>query len=1226
MVHLPDEIDMTPPKSERPPAVVPDTDITTPPVCTAHRSVDLIRLLRILCLTFLLVVMNVSVLRAQLTAGERLKTLSQVRQSHLRKHHAAIKRENKAAMIREAASVASVEKAIVTLCLEKFPQDPGTADWVRAESKTRRFLVNEYFAEKQFPESIHHHQRWISLLELELGNDHWWVVSQRKSLENNEFIATLSPEQRDVAVECVTGLSGVFATATVPEELKAQLTERSELLERVRGVFGEECLLAATAHQHIGLAQLALGHFSDASRTFTTSLHIRRSELGANHPATAESTSGLGSANLHLGQYSSAEALLREALKVRRDVFGESAEGTVHTQLDLATALRHMGRMDDARRQIQDAVDVCQRDLGDAASLTIECLAELGDFLLATGDSEKALEVLNGVYERVIDSPTVSVRRKVIAANDVGLACSYLGNQAAAIVFFVQASQLLEEQAEAGGELAATVQHNISAAYAQLGNHEDAVSSIRSCIRLRTDHLGPHHPDTAAAHVALGILQRNAGHLESAEREFSTALAVLSETKNESSTSVLNAKGAMASLLIRQGRYHDARKLLEEIEQVAGDSLWPNHHIRLDTMALLASVCERLDDIDAALKYSTQAIEAAAESGDLSTSAKILSNSGYLMARRQEFEQAAPLFRQAQRCLRLYSLMNLAGISQRRNQLALLRQFQDYRALASSVALCTSSQESWHALLECTINGKGLVQEAVAAGTHRQLEKSASFEELTGLRREYTQLAMTSNSRPGIADREGRLQQLNERIHQLTIAGAVDSRNVQRGLRWIMFEEVRNALGVDSVLVEFERFAFLDWTSDDYSQRMEHYLAWIIPPAGSGAVAMVNLGPADAIDESIRKWRGAIAEGSGGLTRGDRRRTKQVADQESPAREINRLLLRPLKPHLKSYDHWILSPDGLLWLAPFAALQLNEQRFVVEDHVISLVVSGRHLVTPQREHPLPNQSLVIADPDFDLERSDSQSGEQLAAVHRGVSLRHQEAFPRNWDRLPGTADEVKDLRPILEEYLDESVNVLTEDSATETAVKSVRRPRLLTFSTHGYFLPDQQSQTDSDLPGMASPLDLQFSDQLVNPLLRCGLLLAGANQSGTTSSEDGILTGLEISGLDLRGTSLVVLSACETGLGEVWNGDGVAGLRQAFQLAGAENVLATLWSIPDRDTSVLMRQFWNNVVAGQTPASALRQAQLAILSEARAAGTPAPPFRWAAFTLTGLSANDRKDD
>ena len=199
--------------------------------------------------------------------------------------------------------------------------------------------------------------------------------------------------------------------------------------------------------------------------------------------------------------------------------------------------------------------------------------------------------------------------------------------------------------------------------------------------------------------------------------------------------------------------------------------------------------------------------------------------------------------------------------------------------------------------------------------------------------------------------------------------------------------------------------------------------------------------------------------------------------------------------------------------------------------------------------------------------------------------------------------------------------IVVADEATETRFKSTRRPALALLATHGFFDGDQQFDANTlaiRQAGRGRGLIDTKGEGAESPLTRCGLMFAGCNRaSGDGQSEDGVLTGLEIIGCDLRGTRLVVLSACETGVGEVESGQGVAGLRQAFQLAGAETVVSTLWSVPDKETAQLSNAMFTALAEGASPAQAVRRAQLELIKQRYDFLEANHPVFWAAFTATG---------
>jgi CHAT domain-containing protein len=386
---------------------------------------------------------------------------------------------------------------------------------------------------------------------------------------------------------------------------------------------------------------------------------------------------------------------------------------------------------------------------------------------------------------------------------------------------------------------------------------------------------------------------------------------------------------------------------------------------------------------------------------------------------------------------------------------------------------------------------------------------------------------------------------------------------------------------------------------------------------------LIDLGDAFAIENAVAAVRRAIQPESAVL------RQRGEPDVEVRLRkdlgELARLVLRPLLPHIGDARCWVLSPDAALWLIPWAALPIGDGRYAIEEHAIHYVVTGRDLAQAARK-PIKGQALVMADPDYYLDPTAVRQaagqvlrGRQAPAsglVLRGLSREFRLGSIR---RLPGTATEARTIAPSLGTFAGSAPVVYTDRWALEAVFKAFHQPRAVVLSTHGFFLEDQEVEPTKRQASLSEGRgsDAKSRIKSENPLLRCGLLLAGCNSKPVGDGEDGVLTGLEIVGTDLRGTELVVLSACETGLGNVRNGEGVAGLRQAFQIAGVQTIVATLWQIPDKESARLMATFFEGLAAGQDKAEALRAAQLELIRSRRERYGAAHPFFWAAFTVTG---------
>ena len=234
-----------------------------------------------------------------------------------------------------------------------------------------------------------------------------------------------------------------------------------------------------------------------------------------------------------------------------------------------------------------------------------------------------------------------------------------------------------------------------------------------------------------------------------------------------------------------------------------------------------------------------------------------------------------------------------------------------------------------------------------------------------------------------------------------------------------------------------------------------------------------------------------------------------------------------------------------------------------------------------------------------------KSGKQLAGVTNYLPS-NRGAAANSWGRLPGTAEEIKKIKQL---FADNGIatQVFTQQQSTEEALKalSVKPPQVLHIATHGFFLPEPKNNKAISWSNVYSTAE--------DPLLRSGLALAGANyawggKAPLQGVEDGIATAYEISQLNLTGTELVVLSACETALGAVQGSEGVFGLQRGFKMAGAKKMIVSLWQVPDKETAELMSLFYATWFKGKPIDEAFAYAQAEMRKKYS-------PFYWAAFIL-----------
>ena len=450
-------------------------------------------------------------------------------------------------------------------------------------------------------------------------------------------------------------------------------------------------------------------------------------------------------------------------------------------------------------------------------------------------------------------------------------------------------------------------------------------------------------------------------------------------------------------------------------------------------------------------------------------------------------------------------------------------------------------------------------------------------EEIAGLEREEQNLKTEMGGRllqEEQWDVNAQLQRMiKEGASRERIRTAVREMTLHRGALPQVLDQVQGAIPDGMVLVEMALYRPFNPKAEREGARWggERYIAYILHPRG--VPASVDLGEAAVIDRAIVELRRALSDPSN-------------TSVTQIARGLDERLMRPIRPFLGSTPIVLIAPEGMLNLVPFGALVDETKQYLVERFLFTYLTTGRDLLGFNASSPAVGRPVIIADPDF-------------GTVGNGPTSARFALPSLVFDRLPGTAAEAQAIQAVLP-----NAELLTGKEASESALKQLMRPRILHLATHGFFL------RDADLRGSGQ----QRIDSSAgwNPLLRSGLVFAGVNQ-GQDGRDDGVLTALEATGLDLSGTGLVVLSACETGLGDTKNGEGVYGLRRALAMAGAESQLVSLWNVDDAATKELMVDYYQRLLSGTGRSEALRQTQRQMLTK----DNRKHPFYWASFILSG---------
>ena len=1077
-------------------------------------------------------------------------------------------------------------------------------------------------------------------------------------------------------VQSLSELAKVFLTLGEYEKAKRLLVEAKQIIKQYAG---ESNAGYATILDNLGVIANHQGKYVSAKSLYSKALRIREKTLGREHPHYASSLSNLAQLYSAMGSYERAEPLMLEAKRIREKVLGKQNPAYANSLNSLGFLYSSMGSYRRAEMFYLEAKNNGAKVLGKSHPHYSVIVSNLALLYQKMGEYERAESLYKEAIE--IEAKVLGKKHEkyAISLHNLGLLYRKMDLNERAESIFLEASQTVANALGKGHPHYATSLDSLAALYVSTGSYARAETLYREAKQIRKTTLGTDHPDYAESVSNLAQVYLSLGDYKRAESMFLQAKRIQAAKLGKEHPDYANTLEQLGILYDLTRSYERAEAMHLETKRIREKVLGREHPDSANSTNNLALLYEHKGDLQRAQQLYWEAIRINANihGRQHSTYAKGLNNLSGIYKAMGAYEHAESLILEAKQilettlgkddpeyfvCLNNLALLQFAkkdhqsaiayldqsrranhryltralpSLSQQRQTSYLKRHYRSSFFFAMSAALGIPGDPNLEELaVEWVINGKAVGHEALATeklvardSRNSTLKKIGNRLRSVRQRLASLTLAQVEPGKQADRDRNSELKNLTEQEAKLSqeISAAIGSEVPIS--TWIDLKSVKNAIPESGVLIEFVQFDPFDYHNWSNPWQPPIYVAWII--SSSGRIKIVDLGPAKDIDLAIKAANKLVSEPHE-LAR-QLQNTGEIQALQSLNRqldEVARLVWQPVAAELPDgTEHLIISPDSSLWLVPWNALPVDEGKFLLEEFSVRLEISGRYLAKDSSTDRRVKRPFIFADPDYDLSAHATEN-----AIRAMFPKKQPESYTRRVasrsalakvGRLPNTMVEAQSVAPSLARITGDEPQIYAGKWALETVVKEVKNPRVLMLSTHGFFLPDQvvddanrnQSQRISDT--RASVILSVDGKPIENPLLRCGLLFAGCNTGSGEQGDDGVLTGMEVISLDLSGTELVVLSACETGIGDINNGEGVAGLRQAFQLAGAQSVVATLWSVPDRDSSLIMNDFFKHLADGRTRSEALRLAQIARINARRARHGAAHPFFWAAFTLTG---------
>ncbi len=932
--------------------------------------------------------------------------------------------------------------------------------------------------------------------------------------------------------------------------------------------FGRESEIYGKCCYYRGRVNLLRNDYMEAEKWNLEAKHILEKVLKKKHPTYANILNNLGVIYMEVGNYDDSESVLLEARSIQEEIVGKEHLNYSRSLFSLANLYWYVRNYEKSELLFLEAKGIEEKNLDKEHPSYSNTLNNLGLLYVDLGNYEKAEQLLleaKAIKGKIFGKEHPSYSNTL---NNLAILYEDIGNHEKAEKLYLEAKTIREKKLGKEHPDYADILNNLGLLYEDNRNYSKAEPLFLEAKSIFEKSLGHEHLACASVLNNLGILNAALRNYEKAERFYLEAKAIREKRLGRDNPDYVNSLNNLANLYAKMGNYKKAEPLHVEAKSILNKNLGEEHP----------------DNV-----YSL----------------KNLSNLYWAMSL---FEKSKPLFDE---------LMNLSQslITKGVNHLSewelsnYLNRLTEHQAQFFSFNY-DSSNSIFHNYSLCYDNSlfyKGYLLNASNQIKRLALTDSVTIEKFN-LLKSYGRRLASEYAKP-VLKREG-VEELEEKANEIekelvrTVAGFGEA------LRQVSWKEVLKKLGPGEASVEFVHFQYRNPESTDSIM-----YAALLQRHGDAAPGFFPLFEEREITPLLTNASRA----------NDTRINKLYASHQDDGgqKSLYDLIWKPMEDRLKGFKTIYCSPSGLLHRINLAATAAPPLGSNGKAPQIVVLGSTRRLVLPHAGRPNGKEAVLFGGVHYAADSNAiAKANKEIKAEdwhypeNNFLPQSNKEQFRGgNLDSLPESLTEVRFINDLLQNA-DWTVKLNTGYHATEEAFKNIgqreRSPRILHVASHGFFFPSPEDTTyrkNTFLDGGEPP---PSND---NPMMRSGLFLAGADEAWTTGKapkgrEDGILTAYEIKNMDLSNTELVVLSACETGLGDI-ESEGVYGLQRAFKIAGAKYLIMSLWKVSDIKTREFMTEFYGQwLEKGLEIPEAFRRAQQTMKKN-----NADNPFFWAGFIL-----------